>query len=432
MHYDSDDARNRSPPLEPAHPDYQPRETPVPFVTDESQSPEAKPGGAGTDCKRPNRRRIDPNSVLSAKQILMSIGADQEIIDGVECQSPGPNESEPVSPTEPLKREPRRQSESPKVSTQAAQNALDLINAEPDRPKPPSPSAIKLEKSTQEEAQPHFPVLPGVSHLESLADSSRRPGEGLGSIGGGLGRLSGILGPIHPLQCPPLPPIATDYREDRRPIATSPRLRPFAIPPSERTAGETLPALHSPPHSAAANSPETSLPSLKATFPDGLGDTRLNDQNLRRNGASSLYIPTSSPPRHTLPAPDHPPRRAEPFIPPPPAPGNPYMPLSRTNSKDMSSLASTPTAQSQPSPWNIPKSEMSFAHSSGDAASQTMGESPAAGGYPTPIEPRQLDHSEQKSRSEPPASGMAATAGGFKCTHPGCTAAPFQTQYLLK
>jgi hypothetical protein len=44
------------------------------------------------------------------------------------------------------------------------------------------------------------------------------------------------------------------------------------------------------------------------------------------------------------------------------------------------------------------------------------------------------------SRTLPPPPGVGASiglvpghgAGGFKCDHPGCTAVPFQTQYLLK
>ena len=31
-----------------------------------------------------------------------------------------------------------------------------------------------------------------------------------------------------------------------------------------------------------------------------------------------------------------------------------------------------------------------------------------------------------------PLAGPAAQGPGYKCEYPGCTAAPFQTQYLLK
>ena len=47
---------------------------------------------------------------------------------------------------------------------------------------------------------------------------------------------------------------------------------------------------------------------------------------------------------------------------------------------------------------------------------------------------RNLDLGQASQDVAPPAlpSGLLSTTGAFSCEHPGCTAAPFQTQYLLK
>ena len=39
---------------------------------------------------------------------------------------------------------------------------------------------------------------------------------------------------------------------------------------------------------------------------------------------------------------------------------------------------------------------------------------------------------DESARKLPPLTASAALNGGFKCDHAGCTAPPFQTQYLLK
>lgn len=52
--------------------------------------------------------------------------------------------------------------------------------------------------------------------------------------------------------------------------------------------------------------------------------------------------------------------------------------------------------------------------------------------YPTPTEQVGVCMGDRHplAVSTPQANG--GPVGSYKCTHPGCTAAPFQTQYLLK
>ncbi|EEQ33136.1 C2H2 type zinc finger domain-containing protein [Microsporum canis CBS 113480] len=80
MNYDSDDARNLSPPLEKQKIVYEPHESPPPFIPDksESNSPVDK-SGTGRDRKRPRCRKI-PKPSLSDELILRSLAPnDPEI-----------------------------------------------------------------------------------------------------------------------------------------------------------------------------------------------------------------------------------------------------------------------------------------------------------------------------------------------------------------
>jgi hypothetical protein len=52
--------------------------------------------------------------------------------------------------------------------------------------------------------------------------------------------------------------------------------------------------------------------------------------------------------------------------------------------------------------------------------------------YPTPTEQVGTGMSDRVSLAASTPQANGGPTGSYKCTHPGCTAAPFQTQYLLK
>lgn len=200
------------------------------------------------------------------------------------------------------------------------------------------------------------------------------------------------------------------------------------IPPSEGPTRNTLPALHPP--TANANSPEnhTSLPSLQTTLyrmgvpPDPPGPTN-------RTSPYSLPPVTTSPPLRPRNDFTWEPQRPGPF-PSPQIPPSPYSHMSPASTKDLSAVSSP---ASQPAYWRPSlKSDIHYLTSPYDTASP-VGKSPA-GHYPTPT-----DHTPPVggcermpfSPANPSPNGVAPT-GSYKCRHPGCTAPPFQTQYLLK
>lgn len=207
-------------------------------------------------------------------------------------------------------------------------------------------------------------------------------------------------------------------------VSTSPddisHLKHFTIPASER-----LPALQSPPQSAAANSPENrqNLPSIQSAIGE-LPGVQPKDPSGRVNSASPYAFPpisASSPsaPRNDL--------AREPHLlgqfPPPQIPLSPYSHLSPASSKDMSNMSSP---ASQQSCWRPLKSDIHYVTSSYEVSPHST-KSPAIN-YPTPTDPPTSDRTSFSSNSQP---NGAVSTGIFKCHHPGCTAA-FQTQYLLK
>ncbi|KAL1999347.1 hypothetical protein VTN02DRAFT_4650 [Thermoascus thermophilus] len=108
---------------------------------------------------------------------------------------------------------------------------------------------------------------------------------------------------------------------------------------------------------------------------------------------------------------------------------SPYSQGSPANSKDLPSFPSG----SQPYSWRPLKPDRPFVTSPYDASAHGAQTSKSpANSYPTPTEPRVGGDPERATF--PAAAGQSNTpapVGTYKCPHPGCTAPPFQTQYLL-
>ena len=422
--YDSDDARNRSPSLEPTKVIYEPHESPVPFISDKSESPKGTSDSARRDCKRPHRRRKDPNASLSARQILISLGANRPELLNDLIDKPHPShvssESDESGGNSPVEQDVSQHDApmSDAETTRAAQALTSITEGKREL------DAVDPFLANQ---QSDFSVdhRPQIDHMQSSAAQ-------LGEVSSLRNRPVPDVPRFHPHHGPVLPRITTDYPAEERPIATSPSFRLYTISPLERLARETLPALQSPPQSSSVNSPTTSLPPLKATFPEELSENRLKDRPMWLNGASPLPAATSSPsyPHSPLESGRRPPDQ---FLPQPLSVGNPYIQvISPASSQTLSAVSAPSTTPSQQSPWHLSsRSERSFTVSPGGSSSQ-MSETPSTG-YPSPNETRHSVNVEQKQPEEhKPKPREPSGPGGFKCSFPGCTAAPFQTQYLLK
>lgn len=112
-------------------------------------------------------------------------------------------------------------------------------------------------------------------------------------------------------------------------------------------------------------------------------------------------------------------------------PPSPFSHFSPASTKDVSN---NPSPATQPSLWQrtpIPPSSESHPPATPFDASPMTAKSPATS-YPTPTEQvAPTAGSDHFSLSQASCNG-ATMGGNYKCTHPGCTAPPFQTQYLLK
>ncbi|RAL08146.1 uncharacterized protein BO97DRAFT_224794 [Aspergillus homomorphus CBS 101889] len=197
------------------------------------------------------------------------------------------------------------------------------------------------------------------------------------------------------------------------------RLSKLLLVPPSTSPGQVLPALHSP---STGNTLDHSLPSLQTALA-AVTDVPPNAA-MRINGSSYSLPPVqaSSPVSRTDSLWDH--QRMGQFGPPPQVPPSPYSHLSPASSKEMSTM---PSPASQSPYWRL-KQEIPYLSSPYEVAASTV-KSPATS-YPTPTDQtpsgtcdRSFHHSAQTNGPIP--------AGTYKCRHLGCTAPPFQTQYLL-
>lgn len=219
--------------------------------------------------------------------------------------------------------------------------------------------------------------------------------------------------------------------------ALSPMVRRYTIPNSERPS-EALPAMVNSPTSSSARSPnnQQSLPSLRQIQlePSLLDASRSN----RSPYSMSNGTVNSSPISAIAPRPAH-------F--PSPQTGvngvfnqqSPYSHHSPSHSgaspsTNMSPPAGKPSSQGYYANARTPQSEESTPQS---AVSHRSSSSFST--VPSP-HPNQMEIDGSQRRTLPPLPTMPTippttaivAAGSFKCDYPGCTAQPFQTQYLLK
>ena len=234
-------------------------------------------------------------------------------------------------------------------------------------------------------------------------------------------------------------------------LATSPNLRQYAIPVSEGSPRETLPAMKSssPQDSSKTPTGQQSLPSLHAQLGSLANPPSSHDSVLRSNGMGHANRPPFAPTNGSVHSPPKEPgsSRPSPFVslqtrtngqyPQPYAPTqpSPASTFSEVSPRDPFRHMQDPTTMSPP---GKPGAHLLYGNGltpQSDVQTPLSAEShPSASGYSTDTSPNGDRMSIDGARPALPSLQLDGPllSGGFKCEHPECTALPFQTQYLLK
>ena len=202
-------------------------------------------------------------------------------------------------------------------------------------------------------------------------------------------------------------------------IITSPALAKFAISAAQANPESTLPAMQkSPPRSMSLHSPDgtQSLPSLQIAL------SQISDKPIVETPTGASPFSQSTGPSPTLNRPHYLAGNSGPS-------SSAYSNPSPASSKDMTSM----------SPRGYPNHSNFWRCAPKDGSLGTT--SPASAPGVTPgttysTTPKDIFTSPENSTGTQLLNGPMAANGPFptttfKCTHPGCTAPPFQTQYLL-
>lgn len=395
--YDSDDAMNRSPLLQPQVIKYGPEEELPPFLHKESASGEGggdSPSSQGSSTGRSRKKRRQ-QPTLGDAVLIRALDPNRPDIARIAAEDPlvvdssdDDDDDRRTAPAKPPHHKPSASQTTSEAADlgQAAARALSLLIDDP-------PAA-----GGKPAPLDHGP-LPSIDQLTSEPKSPR---------------------PSHRQQ-----PTAEKAEEDS--LATSP-LGKFTIYPSNHSPQDLLPAIQSPPRPTARGSPENtqSLPSIHSAIGEIPAAPR-RDSSGRINPIPPLSISGASPPLPVLGR-----ERQLSGPPPPPAPAqmpSPFSHVSAMSSKDPTGLS--PASQSsysvRPAQGLRPDlANMTSPYDTSPRGPQSV-PNPAAN-YPTPTDPRPGGEERPALASGPsPPSGPM-----YKCKHPGCTAPPFQTQYLLK
>ncbi|OKL59629.1 hypothetical protein UA08_05072 [Talaromyces atroroseus] len=373
--YDSDDALNRSPGLKPSVIKYGPDESIPPFLQekqqralgDGKQQSSTSPTSSESRSPKYRRRRRKPQSSLGDAVLIGFL-------------------------------DPNR----PDIARQAGQETLG-----------PDSDESEDDKRNRATLTSSLPVVTRASDfaknaLELIPDVQARNNTSLPSIK--------ELVPQEAIFSTKPPPLQTSLEPLRRPrqdsLADS-SVGKYTISSSNKY--EILPALQAPTPSAVGSPDNTqSLPSIRSAVFAELESNpstpfhMLTPQLTRGTSTQSeLSISRVS----TAPASDS-------FQIP--------TPFSHPSPMSLKEMATTsPVSQSQymmQPPSLTPDTSNMTSYSESSLRQTSIGQSPA-NNYPTPTEPRLV----MDERSDTLVSGTNL----FKCPYPGCTAAAFQTQYLL-
>ncbi|KAB8070281.1 hypothetical protein BDV29DRAFT_36920 [Aspergillus leporis] len=399
--YDPEEDR-RSPGLEATQPDYKLKDSPPPFLVKEFKDSEGESKlstGEGTsDCSRKRQSSYSQPETTEGNSVLISYIepnrpdiANYERLDPLRpehClkqhlddlqEKPKPEKLKPESPVvEPAK--PIYPQSSQADPAEAARYALELL----EQPKPSGPVLEPTEDPTLKLLNPESPdACVWKAEADSLKSAQ-----------------------------PPLAPPNLSEKKTCSPVSP---LSQYVI----HSAQDVLPPFHSPDNT-------TTLPPIQTAL---RGIPHVKEPTGRLNGSSPHFLPpvtASSPPSHRSDPVWEQVQRPGQFA-PPQVPPSPYSHFSPASTKELS-VVSSPASQN--SYWRPSlKSEIPYIASTYDIAHSTA-KSPATS-YPTPTDQTPGGHCERTSFNPNPQPNGVVPTGSYKCRHQGCTAPPFQTQYLL-
>lgn len=216
------------------------------------------------------------------------------------------------------------------------------------------------------------------------------------------------------------------------PLATSPRLRQFMA----SNGSETLPAIQSATPSLSAKSPNSgqSLPSISAQLGELVDGPSTND-GLPSRSTFPMANGIQSPPMSGIsPRPNHypsPQTRLNSFPNPyPAAQPSPASTYSEVSPREPYRTNHDPTSMSPPGKPGPPYYATGRPSHMEEITPQSAESQTGFKGFSLNDD---RPHAELGRPILPPLPGTGPlTTGNFRCNFPGCLAAPFQTQYLLK
>ena len=228
------------------------------------------------------------------------------------------------------------------------------------------------------------------------------------------------------------PPPSAVGRNGSHSTMISPTLLKHTIAPSDGSPMETLPAIQSPTNSQITKTPNNNqnLPSLHhLSLPmDGLSPKENDARSLGANQRHTFPIQSPSAGSLTSRSTTFPSPQTRmngpfthPYSPSQPSPASTY---SETSPRDSYQHSQDATSMSPPG-----KRERSFYPGGPTPKGDDLTPSTSSADTPHSSDSMGLDVPRPIL---PPLMNGPYVGGVFKCEHPGCTALPFQTQYLLK
>lgn len=371
--YDSEDACNPSPPMVAAVPNYEHKETPPPFVPPCDHEKVAEPAG-----QLPKPHSEPPKSTHPGDSVLMRFLA--------------PN--------------------APHLAEAAINAPLESSTGEGRRPPPPvdfDPRTLK--KPVISDIAPRPQGLDLKTSTETTNFGAPQYKQTLTALRPMQTNL--IKQEVSPTGSPPMRARFHSISEMSRGSSQDvfklspelktqvsfPSLQPIKSPQGSASCPEkdcsqtcTLPSIHKALSGLSNFGPSTTTNSSPFPFSTCPGPTISgNDSSFNRSLSTKLPVP--------------------------------YSIISPVSMKDNSN---NPSPASHSSFWRGPSSDMVSAQSPYESSSMNTSQ---ATNYPTPTEQVGIAIGDRMSFATQPNGGPV---GSYKCTHHGCTAAPFQTQYLLK
>ncbi|KAG6995419.1 hypothetical protein G7Y79_00045g080900 [Physcia stellaris] len=428
--YDSDDAyANRTPPLVARKVNLKPSPSPE-YLTPPPRSPSPEPSG---NPKQKGRKRHTQPSQGDA--VLVGILGDLNNPDIAARAGEEPLNSASQSETSEVDEDMKDEVEAEETDAgvdleQMAQNAIDAVGvhgateSRTSSPKGDGPRRVRPPKL-------HTDLASQVRHSDTQTKIPSRHSKDSTPQTSWEGERSSSVKTEHEisLACPPFSDIG---RNGSHSTMISPKLLKHTIAPPEGSPMETLPAIQSSTNPQTAKSPNSNqnLPSIQnLALP-------IDAPSPKENEARSLVM--NSRPTFPMQSPSAGPLTSR----------STTFPSPQTRMNGRFTHSYTPTQPSPASTYSEVSPRELYRHSQ-DITSMSPPGKRERPFYPNGPTPKSDDLTPSTSSADTPLSGDGMSLEGarpvlpplvngpyvggvFKCEHPGCTALPFQTQYLLK